>query len=76
VADFPIGDQIVGANEVARIDVTLGNKLVDVDRPRRFQSNVFEFFFRDLNVSVGIDLKALRDVFVGNFLARVRASAI
>ena len=71
VADFPIGDQIVRADEVAGIDVALGDKFVDVDRTRRFQSDVFKFFFRRLHVHIGIDLEALRDVFVGDFLAGV-----
>jgi hypothetical protein len=59
VADFPVGHQVVRTNEVTGIDVALRDKLVDVDRPRRFQSDVFELFFRHLHVRVGIDLVAL-----------------
>ena len=41
VANFPVWDQVVRADEVARIDVALGNELVDVDCPGRFQRDVF-----------------------------------
>ena len=56
VADFPVGDRVVGVNEVTGVDVALGDKLVDVDRPCRFQSDVLKLFFRHLHVGVGIDL--------------------
>jgi hypothetical protein len=71
VPDFPIGDQVVRTDEVAGIYVALRDELVDVDCPGRFQRNVLKFVLRHLDVGVGIDLVALHDVIVGNFLAGI-----
>ena len=68
VSNFAVGDQIVGTDEIAWVDAAFGNKLVNVDRAGGFQGDVFKPVLRHFNVSVGIDLVALRDVFVRNFL--------
>ena len=47
------------------------DKLVDVDGARRFQRDVLELFLRHLDEGVGVDLVALDDVLVGDFLAGV-----
>ncbi len=71
MADLPVRDQIVGADEVARVNAALRHKLVNVDRAGGFKGDIFQLVLRHFNVSVGIDLVALHDVFVGNFLPRV-----
>ncbi len=70
VPNFPVRDQVVRPDEVAGVYVALRDELVDVDGAGGFQGDVFKLVLRHLNVSVGIDLVALHDVFVGNFLAR------
>jgi hypothetical protein len=72
VADFPIRDQIVGPDEIAGIYAGLWYELVNVDRARGFQGNVFQFLLRHLDVGVGIDLVAFHNIVVRNFLASVR----
>src|ERR1700732_2512788 len=71
VANFPVRDQVVRTDEVAGIYVALRHKLVDVDGPGGFGRTVFQLIFRHFDVSVGIDLVALHDVIVGNFLASI-----
>jgi hypothetical protein len=66
--NLTVRDEIVGADQVAGIDAALRDELVNVDRAGGFQGDVFKPVLRHFNVSVGIDLVALRDVFVRNFL--------
>jgi hypothetical protein len=71
VANFPVRDQVIRTDEVAGIYVALRHELVDVDSAVGFERNVFQLVFRHFDVGVGIDLIALHDVFVGNFLAGI-----
>ena len=71
VSRITVGDQVIRADEVARVDIAFGHELVDVDRSGGFQSNILKFVLRHLNVGVGINLVSLGNVFVGNFLASV-----
>jgi len=56
---------------IAAVDVGSGNEFVDLDGASRFQRNVVEFVLRHLDVGIGVDLVALHDVFVGDFLAGI-----
>src|ERR1700704_2151916 len=49
----------------------LGTNSLMVDGACGFERNVFQLVFRHLNVGVGVDLVALHDVIVGNFLAGI-----
>jgi hypothetical protein len=71
VADLAVGHEIIGADQIARIDLGAVDELVDLDGARRFQRDVLEFFLRHLDEGVGVDLVALHDVLVGDFLAGV-----
>jgi hypothetical protein len=71
VADLAVGPQIVGADQVARVDLAAVDELVDLDGARGFQRDVLEFFLADFDVGVGVDLEALDDVFVLDLLAGV-----
>jgi hypothetical protein len=71
VANLAVRAQIIGTDETSGIDLGAVNEFVDLDRPGRFQSHVLELLFGDLDESVGVDLVALDDVLVGDFLAGV-----
>ena len=71
VADLAVGHEIIGADQIAVVDLGLRHELVDLDRVGRFQRDVVELFLADLDVGVGVDLVALDDVLVGDFLAGV-----
>jgi hypothetical protein len=71
VADLAVGPQVIGADKVARINLLAIDELVDLDGAGRFKRDVLEFFLRHFDEGVGIDLVALDDVFVGDFLAGV-----
>jgi len=47
------------------------DEFVDLDRPCRFQSHFLELLLRHLDKGVGVDLVALDDVLVGDFLAGI-----
>src|SRR6185369_17257480 len=53
-------------------DLRLRNKLHDLDVARRRWLKVFEIFCGENHVSAGLDLVALLDLFLGQFLAGVR----
>jgi hypothetical protein len=72
VADLAVRTQIVGADQVAGIDLAAVDELVDFYGPGGFQRDVLELLLADLDEGVGVDLVALDDVFVGHFLAGVR----
>jgi hypothetical protein len=46
MADLAVGPQVVGANQIARVDLTAVDKLVDLNRVGGFQCNDFEFLLR------------------------------
>jgi len=56
VPDFPVRNEIIGPDEIAWIDVALGNELVDVDGTGGFEGDVFQLVLRYLDVGIGIDL--------------------
>jgi hypothetical protein len=72
-ASWPLAvrTQVIGADQIARVDLALVDELVDFDGARRFQRDVLEFFLGHLDERVGVDLVALDDVLVGDFLAGV-----
>jgi hypothetical protein len=72
MADLAVRTQVIGADQIAGVDLGAVDELVDLDGPRRFQRNVLEFFLGHLDEGVGVDLVALDDVLVGHLLAGVR----
>ena len=68
---LPSGTQVVGTDQIARIDLAAVDELVDLDGPRQFQRDVLELLLRHLDEGVGVDLVALDDVLVGDLLAGV-----
>ena len=71
MADLAVGDEIIGTDQIAVVDIGLGHELVDLDGMGRFQRDVVELLLRDLDVGVGVDLVALHDVVGADFLAGV-----
>ena len=71
VPDLPVRDEVIGPDEIAGIDVGLRHELVDVDRAGGFQGDVLKLVLRHFDVGVGVDLVALHDVVVRDFLAGV-----
>ena len=71
VADLAVRTQVVGADQVARVDLAAVDELIDLDGPGRFQRDVLELLLGDLDEGVGVDLVALDDVLVGDLLAGV-----
>ena len=71
VADLAVRTQVIGTDQIARIDLAAVDELVDLDGPRRFQRDVLELLLRHLDEGVGVDLVALDDVLVGDLLAGV-----
>ncbi|MDR6306655.1 hypothetical protein GGQ85_004389 [Nitrobacter vulgaris] len=69
VTDVAIRHQKIRPDNIEVIDLGARHKLIDVDRACGFKGDILEFFFRDLEIAVGIDLIALDDVFVRDFLA-------
>jgi hypothetical protein len=65
VSYLAVRKQIVGADQVARIDLAAVDEFVDFDGPGRFQRHVLEFVLRHLDEGIGVDLVALDDVLVG-----------
>ena len=68
---LPSGAQVIGADQIARIDLGAVDELVDLDGPGQFQRDVLELLLGHLDEGVGVDLVALDDVLVGDFLAGV-----
>ena len=68
---LPSGTQVVGTDQISRIDLAAVDELVDLDGSRRFQRDVLELLLRHLDEGVGVDLVALDDVLVGDLLAGV-----
>ena len=71
VADLAVRHEIIGADHIAAVDIGPRHELVDLDGAGRFQRDVVKLVLRHLDVGVGVDLVALHDVFVGDFLAGV-----
>ena len=71
VPDLPIGNEVIGPDEVARVDARLRHKLVDVDGAGKLERDVFQLILGHLDVGVGIHLVALDDVVVRNLFARI-----
>ena len=71
VADLAVRHQVVGTDQISRIDLAAVDELVDLDGSRRFQRDVLELLLRHLDEGVGVDLVALDDVLVGDLLAGV-----
>jgi hypothetical protein len=67
--------QIVGSDQIARVDVLAFDELVDLDRACRLQRDVLEFVLRHLEIGVFVDLISLDDVLARDFLAGVRVDA-
>ncbi len=72
MADLAVGHEIIGADQIAVVDVGFGHELVDLDGAGRFQRDVVQLILRHLDVGIGVDLVALHDVVGGDFLAGVR----
>ena len=68
---LPSGTQVVGTDQIPRVDLAAVDELVDLDGSRRFQRDVLELLLRHLDEGVGVDLVALDDVLVGDLLAGV-----
>ena len=71
VADLAVGSQVVGTDQIARIDLASVDELVDLDGARRFQRDVLELLLGHLDEGVGVERVALDDVLVGDLLAGV-----
>ena len=71
VADLAVRHQVVGTDQIPRVDLAAVDELVDLDGSRRFQRDVLELLLRHLDEGVGVDLVALDDVLVGDLLAGV-----
>ncbi len=71
VADLSVRHQVVGTDQIPRVDLAAVDELVDLDGSRRFQRDVLELLLRHLDEGVGVDLVALDDVLVGDLLAGV-----
>jgi hypothetical protein len=73
--DLAVRAQVIGADDVAEVDLVPRHELVDLDGACRFQGDVFEFFLGDLDVGVGVDLERLDDVLVGDLHTDVSVHA-
>ena len=71
MADLSVRHQVVGADQISRIDLAAIDELVDLDGSRRFQRDVLKLLLRHLDEGVGVDLVALDDILVGDLLAGI-----
>ena len=71
VADLAVRNDVVRPHQVELVDLGFRHEFVDVDGPGALERDVVEFVLVDGNVRVGVDLVALDDVLVGDFLAGV-----
>ena len=71
VADLAVRHEIIGADHVTAVDIGPRHELVDLDGAGRFQREFVKLVLRHLNVGVGVDLVALHDVVVGDFLTGI-----
>jgi hypothetical protein len=62
---------VVGADQVARVDISSADELVDLDGARRFQRDLLELLLGDLDVLAFVELVALDDVLVGHLVPGV-----
>ena len=75
VSNLAVRGQIIGTDDVALVDLLALDELVDLDGAGGFQRYVFEFVLCHLDVGVVVDLVALDDLVVRDFLARLRVDA-
>ncbi len=68
VPDLAVRTEVVGADNIARVDLVASHELVDLDGTGGLQRDVFELLLGHLDVGVGVNLEALHDVFVRHFL--------
>jgi hypothetical protein len=71
LTDLTVRAQVVGPDQIPRIDLGSVDEFVDLDSPRGFQRHVLKLFLGQLDERVSIDLIALDDVLVGDLLAGV-----
>src|SRR4029077_8200844 len=71
VADLAERHAIIGAYEVKVVDLSAGDKLIDLDGAGGFERNIFQFILGNFEVAVFVDLISLDDVFVRDFFAGV-----
>ena len=71
VANSPVRYQVVGPDQIPRVDLAAVDELINLDGSRRFQRDVLQFLLRHLDEGVRVDLVALDDVLVGDLLAGV-----
>ena len=71
VPDLAVRAQVVGTDQVARIDLGLLDELVDLDGARGFQRDLLEFLLGHFDEGVLVELVALDDVLVGDLVAGV-----
>jgi len=62
VADLAVGNEVIGADQIAAVDLAARHEFVDLDGAGRIQRDVVELFLGDLDIGVGVDLVALHDV--------------
>ncbi|MET4294801.1 hypothetical protein ACVW1A_007866 [Bradyrhizobium sp. LB1.3] len=71
MADLAVRSDVVGPDQVARIDVGLVDELVDLDCPCGLQRDPLQLFLGDLDELVLLKLVTLNDVLVGHLVAGV-----
>jgi hypothetical protein len=71
VADLSVRHQVVGTDQIPRVDFAAVDELVDLDGSGRFKRDVLELLLRHLDEGIGVDLVPLDDVLVGDLLAGV-----
>jgi hypothetical protein len=69
VPDLAVRTQVVGPDDVARVDFLASYELVYLDRARGFQRDVLELLLGHLDVGVGVHLEGFHDVFGRHILA-------
>jgi hypothetical protein len=62
VAHLSVRHEVVGADEVARIDIALWNELIDFDGACGFERDILQFVLRHFNVGISVDLVTFDDV--------------
>ena len=67
---FP-GTQIIGTDQISRIDLAAVDELINLDGSGRFQRNVLKLLLRHLDEGIGINLVALDDVLARDLFTSV-----
>ena len=71
MADLPVRTQIIRPDQIARVDLGLLDKLVNVDRARRLQRELVKLLLGDLNEGLLVERIAFDDVLVGHLFAGI-----